>query len=101
MKNNLTIAKTIIQQLGGNKFIVMTGARNIFADGQGVTMQIMKNKSKAKYVSIILNSLDLYDMQFKSIDKDLNLIIRAEANNIYFEDLETIFTNITGLNTRL
>ena len=101
MKNNLTIAKTIIQQLGGNKFIVMTGARNIFADGQGVTMQIMKNKSKAKYVSIILNSLDLYDMQFKSLDKDLNLIIRAEANNIYFEDLETIFTNITGLNTRL
>jgi hypothetical protein len=101
MENNLIIAKTIIQQLGGNKFIVMTGARNIFADGQGVTMQIMKNKSKAKYVSIILNSLDLYDMQFKSLDKDLNLIIRAEANNIYFEDLETIFTNITGLNTRL
>ena len=101
MENNLTIAKTIIQQLGGNKFIAMTGARNIFADGQGVTMQIMKNKSKAKYLTIQLNSLDLYDMQFKSIDKDFNLIIKAEKQNVYAEDLETIFTNITGLNTRL
>jgi hypothetical protein len=101
MENDLIIAKTIIQQLGGNKFIAMTGAKNIFSDGQGVTMQIMKNKSKAKYLTIRLNSLDLYDMQFKSIDKDLNLIIRAEKNNVYFEDLETIFTNITGLNTRL
>jgi hypothetical protein len=101
MENNLTIAKTIIQQLGGNKFITMTGAKNIFADGQGVTMQIMKNKSKAKYLTIQLNSLDLYDMQFKSIDKDFNLIIKAEKQNVYAEDLEIIFTNITGLNTRL
>jgi hypothetical protein len=75
---DLTIAKTILQQLGGNRFIAMTGARNLVADSNSLTMSIMRNKAKTKYLTIRLNSLDLYDMQFKSIDKNLNLIIRAE-----------------------
>lgn len=101
MANDLTTAKTILQQLGGNKFIAMTGAKNLVGDNDSLTMKIMRNKSKAQYLTIRLNSLDLYDMQFKSIDKGLNLIVRVEKNNIYCDDLQQIFTSVTGLNTRL
>ena len=101
MANDLTVAKTILQQLGGNKFIAMTGARNIFGDNNSISMKIMRNKSKAQYLIIKLNSLDLYDMQFISIDKNLNRIIRDEKNNVYWENLQDIFKSVTGLNTRL
>ena len=100
-KTDLTVAKTILDQLGGNRFIAMVGARNIAGDDTSINMRIMKNKSKGNYLRIKLNSLDLYNMQFISIGKDYNLIVRVEKNNVYAEDLQDIFTSVTGLNTRL
>lgn len=98
---DLTVAKTIIEQLGGNKFIAMTGSKNFIADDYKLSMKLIRNKSKAQYLTITLNSMDTYDLIFFSADKNFNRTVRAEKKNIYHDQLEEIFTSITGLNTRL
>lgn len=107
---NLNIAKQvateIIRQLGGNKFIAMTGSKNFAfgTDEKGnpfLSMHLTRNNAKAKYLNITLNSLDLYDMRFTKIDKNYNLITVAEENGVYNEMLQGVFTKITGLYTHL
>ena len=38
--NKMTIANTILEQLGGNKFIAMTGAKNFVSDGNTLRMTL-------------------------------------------------------------
>jgi len=93
-------AAIILKQLGGQRFIAMTGAKNLVCDEKGITFKFMKNAIGAKWCTINLNSLDLYDMTFKSIKKN-ELIILKEINNLYDDMIESAFSNITGLATRL
>lgn len=98
----MNAATIILQQLGGNKFLTMTGSYNLFHDNNGntLTMHLRRNKAKAKYLQITLNSLDLYDVKFTSL-KDYELIEKASFQNVYGDMLQNIFTSVTGLNTCL
>jgi hypothetical protein len=95
-------AENIIHQLGGNRFIAMTGANNLYFDNQKrlVSMQIMRNKAKAKWLQITLNGADLYDMKFLGI-KSGDLVVLEEKTMIYHDMLQSVFTSVTGLNTHL
>lgn len=95
-------AETILKQLGGMRFIAMTGAKNLFFDNdkQFVSMQIMRNQAKAKWVKITLNCMDLYDMEFVSM-KGNELVTVAERKGLYNDMLPAAFTAVTGLNTHL
>lgn len=97
----MTTALEILKQLGGNKFLVMTGSKNLVSTGEGLRMTLTRNKIGAKYLDITLTSLDLYLMKFYSVDKDLNLKVKAEFDGIYNDMLQSIFTKVTGLNTSL
>lgn len=94
-------AQTILNQLGGNKFIAMTGSKNFISLGNGLRMNLTKNKVKAKWLKIILNSNDTYTMDFFTADKDLNIITKAKFENVYCDMLQSIFTQTTGLYTKL
>lgn len=111
MTNTMT-AKTILQQLGGNKFIAMTGAKNFVALENGIKFNIGRNSSKANTVKITHNGLDLYDVEFiKFTPFKFNMktgAIREEKSetvatleNYYDDMLQDGFTRITGLNTYL
>jgi hypothetical protein len=102
------VAKTILQQLGGNKFIAMTGAKHFVArndaNSQGISFRIGLNKSQANYVKIALNSMDTYDMEFgRVIIKGPDVIhkIIKTVDGAYAEDLQRIFTEVTGMATHL
>lgn len=97
IKTDLTIATEILKQLGGRHFIAMTGSKNFFAENYGLKMKLGRNTSGAQYLFITLNSLDLYDMQFLSIKKDGQRIVKKECNNLYCDMLQTTFTEVTGL----
>lgn len=58
------VPKTILDQLGGNKFVAMTGAKNFVGDGRTLRMTLPRNASPANRLYITLNGLDLYDMRF-------------------------------------
>ena len=77
----MQVAKTILNQLGGNKFVVMTGSKNFLAGENFLRMNLTKNLAKAKWLKITLNGKDLYDMDFFTADKEFNLTTKVD----YFE----------------
>jgi hypothetical protein len=97
----MQVAQTILQQLGGNKFIAMTGSSKFVAGDNYINMKLTRNMCKAQYLKIELNSMDLYDMTFYKVDKDLNRKVVAESKGVYCDMLQNIFTAKTGLYTTL
>jgi len=96
----MQVAKTILEQLGGNRFLIMTGSKNLIAKSNGLSMRLSRNKSGANYLNIELTPMDTYKMTFSSI-RNFNITTKKELNDIYFDQLQEIFTDITGLYTRL
>jgi hypothetical protein len=69
---NKEVSETILQQLGGRRFIVMTGAKDFVAIDNGLRFRIGKNSSRANIVKVILQGDDTYTMQFVKQGKDVN-----------------------------
>jgi len=112
--------RAIAEQIGGNKFLVMTGSKFQYYgyDKLGyvyLMIKLTRNQSKAQYLKIQLNGLDLYDLTFSRIKKTLTplakelgikvydeeVIIVKEYKDVYADMLQDIFTSVTGLYTRL
>ena len=92
----------ILQQLGGNKFIAMTGSNGFVYDNnsRSISMQLRRNQAKAKWLKISLTVMDVYTMQFYALKNDAPVIVK-EVKGVYNDMLQETFTNVTGLNTRL
>jgi hypothetical protein len=117
------VAGVIYEQLGGSKFIAMTGAKNLIfgTDGLGsLSFSIGRNSSKANRVKITLAGSDTYTVRFSRFtapkvtkmfndagemlgvdvvmdtDKELKLI-----DGVYANMLREVFTGFTGLYTSL
>ena len=94
------IAKTIFQQIGGHRFATVTGSRNFTDLGNGLLMSLAKNMTSANRLEILYN-MRFYrktfsKKTFESKTKDI-----AKYEGVYFDMLEYIFKEVTGLNTRL
>lgn len=96
----MEIAKTILNQLGGNRFIMMTGSKNFISKSNGLSMKLSRNKSGANYLNIELTPMDTYKMTFSSI-RSFNIKTKKELNGIYCDQLQEMFTYVTGLYTKL
>lgn len=126
-----TIATTILEQLGGHHFVVMTGAKNLVAVDRGLRFHIGSNGSKANVVKITLRGDDTYTMQFWRQPREVNpymLMIKyyeqgmtneqiekkvqdavkrsepkmlQEYDGVYCDQLQELFTNYTKMYTKL
>ncbi len=94
----MTISETILQQLGGNKFIAMTGAKNFIGDKN--TLRFTLPSRKANRVVITLNIMDTYDMIFYRV-RGIDVKWREEVEGVYADQLQKVFTSRTGLFTQL
>lgn len=116
MTQDKQIATTILQQLGGNRFLTMTGSKPLYYEGASITLKLSRNALKAKWLKIALNSMDTYNLSWKAekriLDKektkafgfkiwDEKVIEVATDSNIYDDQLEEIFQSRTKLYTRL
>ena len=104
-ENRKQIAQTILQQLGGNKFIAMTGAKNLGFDSKGskttLSFKIGKNSRNINYVKVdYISGKDLYDMSFFRLRAGQLKLIK-KVSSIYGDQLQKFFTKNTGLYTRL
>ena len=98
----MEIAKTILSQLGGNKFIAMTGSKNLGAGENYLSMHLTRNAAKAKYLKITLDPSDTYTMEFYSMKtKTFEKVTKAKFEGVYCDQLQSIFTEVTGLYTSL
>lgn len=95
-------AVEILKQLGGNRFIMMTGAKNFGYTGNRMSFKICRNANKVTHVRITLTEMDLYKMEFlKCSTRTGEISTVSELDGIYNDMLESVFTDQTGLNTRL
>lgn len=121
MKTSATareISNTILRQLGGSRFLVMTGSKNLVygtADNYQdfLRMSLHKNASKANRLTIYYDACyDAYNMvferftaprwlpkQYKYSDPKQETV--KTYTGVYFDQLQELFTEATGLYTRL
>ncbi len=99
--NDKEVAATILTQLGGKRFIVMTGAKNFVYSKDSLSFQIPR-ANNITHVKIELTPADLYDVEFGKIKhKTFDYIIIKKYSGVYWDNLQEIFTEATGLDTRL
>ena len=99
--SNLKVAETILEQLGGNKFCVMTGAKNLGGTEDSLSMRIGRNSSNSNYLKITLNSMDMYDMEFCKLTRMGEKKSVTEYKNVYNDLMRGTFTAHTGMYTSL
>ena len=101
------VAKTIYQQLGGGGFAFMTGTKKFVSMENGLYMSLARNKTSANRLEIVYDEKrDLYNMRFfreafyakkmQTVEKDVEVY-----NGVYCDQLQDIFTQVTGLYTHL
>lgn len=97
------IPTTIIEQLGGGRFIAMTGAKNFIADGNCLRFTVGRGaKQRINRAHITLNDSDLYDVEFLRISKrGLECETIQEETNVHAAGLRMVFTSATGFDTHL
>jgi hypothetical protein len=106
VEDEMMDANVLFRQLGGNRFRAMTGAKDFMKDGNSLRMKIMKNNTGGNHLIITLNSNDLYDMRFEShrLNRktyELTVKVKAEEKNIPASNLQRVFTELSGLYTRM
>jgi hypothetical protein len=110
-KHDQTVALTILAQLGakagcGTRFRVMTGVSGLLADHSALSFQLPKNQSGATKIKIRLTPRDTYEVTTYRINlrakcaDDICRVIDTQ-DDVYAEDLQAVFTRMTGLYTRL
>jgi hypothetical protein len=94
----MTIANQILSQLGGNKFIAMTGAI-CYSDGNTLVSKF-KGSKIANIMYVTLNENDAYDVKICKF-KGMEIKTVKEINNAYADMLKPLFETITGLKASL
>lgn len=99
---NATIANTILQQLGGGRFVAMTGSNGFLFGDSMLQFRVRRNQSRANRCLITLDASDTYTVKFCRITgRGLKVEIVAEQSDVYAEMLEPVFERVTGFATRL
>ncbi|OYW56805.1 MAG: hypothetical protein B7Y80_01600 [Hyphomicrobium sp. 32-62-53] len=100
----MTVAKIILAQLGGNRFIAMTGARNFVGHPAALSFKLPRGLAgnKASHVKITLDANDTYTIDFLAWNaRKLEMRTISSTPGAYADDLQRVFTLETGLDTRL
>lgn len=96
------IAETILMQLGGNRFIVMTGAKSFSIPSQylGLSFRIPRSNG-INIVEVELDTArDTYNVRF-SYAHGSKVTVKNIASDVYFDQLQELFTENTKLYTSL
>jgi hypothetical protein len=102
MATDLTVAATILHQLGGRFFLRMTGAKQMVGSERSLTMTISgrHNGAPVNRVTVRLDPSDTYTVE-AAYQRALSRRVLAAEEGIYCDQLQETFTRLTGLYTRL
>jgi len=93
-------AAIILKQIGGNKFIAMTGAKGFAFSDKYMSFKIGKNSKGINFVRIGHNAKDLYDMEFGFVSVR-GIKVKKKVKDVYADMLGTMFEKYTGMRTSL
>jgi hypothetical protein len=93
---NMQIATTILNQLGGRRFLACTGATNLVAIQGGLMLKLKRNASSANYLRITLGGDDLYKVEFLSARGEKIKTVKL-LEGVYNDMLQDLFYSVTGM----
>lgn len=97
-------AQTILSQLGGNRFVAMTGCSNFLSDTNSLSFKLPRGvANKATHCTVTLDSSDTYTVEFVKCNMRAVVYrqVVAETSGVYADQLCELFTRATGLYTSL
>ena len=90
-----------LKQLGGNRFIMMTGAKHFGVGPNGMSFKIGRNSKRVNHVTIDYDrGRDLYNMKFDWVTIK-GIKNKKTLKGIYADQLQDMFTRYTGMYTSL
>ena len=97
------VPSTTLQQLGGNRFASMTGAKHFSVHDNTLEFKLPRNfaKNKSNHVVITLDPSDTYTMSFYSYTPRAGYVELSTIDGLYCDQLCDVFTAETGLHTSL
>ena len=98
------VAQTILSQLGGNRFIAMTGCSNFGSTPNSLSFKLPRGcANKATHCTITLDASDTYTVEFVKCNMRATVYrqVVAETSMVYADQLCELFTAATGLYTSL
>jgi hypothetical protein len=101
--SDLTIAKTILDQLGGKRFLVMTGAKQLVGSPASLSMRlnsVNEERKRVNYVAITLDPSDTYTLVAGYV-RGTTFTEVFKRDDVYCDQIQEIFTKATGLYTHL
>jgi hypothetical protein len=97
----MTVAQTILAQLGGNMFAMMTGAKGFVAGPDHLFFAVGRNAHGVNRVRVTLAADDTYTVEFYKMYKlELKPTVPA-VTGVYADNLRQVFKQYTGLDTSL
>ena len=91
----------ILKQLGGNRFIMMTGAKHFGVGKEGLSFKIGRNSKQVNHIKIDYDrGRDLYNIKFDWVTKR-GIKNKKTLKGIYADQLAKVFEKYTGMYTTL
>jgi len=97
-----TIAAEILNQLGGSRFVAMTGAKMFTHDGASLRFRLPSRFAREgiNFVKVTLTAADDYTVEFGKV-WGLNYKTITTQTGVYGDTLRASFTAATGLDCTL
>jgi MoaA/NifB/PqqE/SkfB family radical SAM enzyme len=99
---DMTVANTILEQLGGRRFRAMTGAKDFMGGERSLSFKLPARFAKdgINAVQVTLDASDTYSVGFFRV-RGTAIKLVAKMDDVYADALAGVFTKVTGLDTRL
>ena len=88
----LTASQTILARLGGESFVMTSGATGLVASADSLTFKLSRNPRRVTHVRVTVTHDGRYDMTFFTIGKG-----PQSCDGIHGEMLQEVFGANTGL----
>lgn len=99
-----SVARIILQQLGGQRFAVMTGATDFVSSDGALKFRLPSNltKERATHMVVRLAPSDTYTLELLRWNgQKLEFKMIKSVSDVHAENLREVFTDLTGLATSL
>ena len=95
------VGRTILAQLGGRRFLTMTGAYSLDFSDSGFSARLPARNGGRSF-TVLLNANDLYNISILQMDgRSFRVIETEHASDVFAEALCETFERLTGLRTSL
>lgn len=103
---DMSVANTILAQLGGRRFLTMTGANSLAGSSNSLSMRLPRNPKKVSGVIVELNGNDTYTLKALAKKGSLargtfKIVEISNVSGLYCDQLCEAFEEVTGLYTSL